>query len=73
MRVWECKIVVDDDELPDGFDLPPRRAAIAAVERAGFPVRACFSGWAGSLTVTEKRVMEDFGAATDGVVVIGDA
>jgi len=28
-QVWECKIVVPDDaELPDGFDWPPRRAAM---------------------------------------------
>ena len=32
-KVWECKIVLaPDTTLPTGFDSPPRRAAIEAVE-----------------------------------------
>ena len=26
LKVWTCKIVVDADSLPPGFDSPPRRA-----------------------------------------------
>lgn len=45
-RVWECKIVVRGDaELPCGFDQPPRRAAITAVNAAGFDVLCCSSSW----------------------------
>ena len=58
-KVWECKIVVSEDlELPDGFDSPPRLAAIEAVERAGFAVIDCFSGWGGTLTDTEKDIVD---------------
>jgi hypothetical protein len=56
VRVWECKIVVPaDEELPDGFDLPPRRAAIDMIEKHGVTVLACFSGWGGVLTEAEKK------------------
>lgn len=58
-RVWACKIVVPADaQLPDGFDAPPRRAAIEAVEEAGIDVFGCFSGWAGELTEIELQVLE---------------
>ena len=58
-RVWECKIVVPaDKELPLGFDAPPRRAAIEAVEKAGFEVISCFSGWGGSLDDLEKTIVD---------------
>jgi hypothetical protein len=57
-KVWECKIVVRDDvELPDGFDLPPRVAAIVAVEQAGISVISCFSGWGGELDETEEKIL----------------
>lgn len=61
-RVWECKIAIPNDaELPDGFDSPPRMAAQAAIEAAGFTVLSNFSGWGGELTdyeesLTEKRL-----------------
>ena len=58
-RVWACKIVVPADvELPSGFDAPPRGAAQQAVEDAGIEVLGCFSGWAGSLTEGERKVLE---------------
>lgn len=57
-QVWECKIVIDAPNLPGGFDYPPRMAVIKAVEEAGFPVLACFSGWGGVLTEAEKSVVE---------------
>ena len=56
MRVWECKIVLPEDDLPDGFDTPPRRAAIRAIEEAGFKVVTCFSGWGGSLNETQTEL-----------------
>lgn len=57
-KVWECKIVIPGHiELPEGFDLPPRRAAIEAIRRAGIPVTACLSGWGGSLTESEVAAL----------------
>ncbi len=59
VKVWECKIIVDADfELPNGFDFPPRRAAIEAVEAAGIPVLGCSSGWGGNLTKGEREAFE---------------
>ena len=59
-KVWECKIVVAEDaELPKGFDAPPRRSAMAAVEAAGIDVIACFSGWGGKVDKIEKQIIED--------------
>jgi hypothetical protein len=58
-KVWECKIVVSEDvKLPDGFDSPPRLAAIKAVEQYGFKVLDCFSGWGGKLTKIERIIVE---------------
>ena len=58
-QVWDCKIVVPKDvDLPMGFDAPPRRAAVMAVEDAGIPVFACFSGWGGSLNDIELEILE---------------
>ena len=57
-KVWDCKIVVPNDaELPDGFDYPPRKAAIEAVENAGIAVLSCFSGWGGRLTKVEAEIV----------------
>ncbi len=59
-KVWECKIVLaPDTTLPAGFDNPPRCAAIEAVEKAGFEVLECFSGWVGSLTDTERELVDE--------------
>ena len=59
-KTWGCKIVVPmDAQLPDGFDLPPRRAAIEAVERNGIPVLNCFSGWAEKLTPTQEQIVDE--------------
>ena len=57
-KVWECKIVVPGDaELPDGFDQPPRVAAIVAVTLAGVEVISCFSGWGGELDEVEEKIL----------------
>lgn len=57
-RIWTCKI---GGELPEGLapgsDLPMRQA----IERAyfdltGVEARFTFSGWAGELTIEERRV-----------------
>jgi len=59
-KVWNCKIVMPyDAELPSGFDRPPRRVAIEAVENAGVHVISCFSGWGGTLTKTELEVLNE--------------
>lgn len=58
-QVWECKIVVPADaKLPDGFDQPPRRAALNAVEKSDINVLACFSGWGGQLTACEEEYVD---------------
>lgn len=59
-RVWTCKLVIDDTKpVPMGFDQPPRHAAVAAVEAAGFHVVSMFSGWGGQLTDIEREVVEE--------------
>lgn len=56
-KIWTCKIVVlIDAKLPEGFDAPPRRAAIEAVTQH-VPVLSCFSGWGGSLNESELKVV----------------
>jgi hypothetical protein len=58
-RVWYCKLVVNDDKpFPEGFDAPPRRAAITAVEQRGIEVVDCFSGWGASLTKDQKGIVD---------------
>jgi hypothetical protein len=58
-KIWECKIVVSADAvLPDGFDFPPRRAAIDMVESHGIKVISCFSGWGGKLEKNELACIE---------------
>lgn len=72
-RVWTCKLVVeesDDKLLPMGCDLPPRQAAIAAVERLGFEVLSMFSGWGGNLTEVERQIVEER-SGTDGFYLAG--
>ena len=57
-KIWTCAIVVPGDaELPSGFDAPPRQAALEAVERFVEPL-ACFSGWDGSITPAQRRIVE---------------
>ena len=59
--VWSCKIVVlveHSSKIPDFFDVLPRGGAIRAVELAGIPVLACFSGWGGSLDRFESAILD---------------
>jgi hypothetical protein len=77
-RVWECKIVVRDDvELPEGFDFPPRRAAIDAVTDRGVSIVSCFSGWGGALTVSEYKALPrdkfDYPATSERLAMRVDA
>jgi len=58
-KVWTCKIVVPaDTKLPNGFDAPPRWAAMQAVEATGIPVLSCFSGWGGKLSDSEREIVD---------------
>ena len=58
-KVWECKIVVSGDiDQPNGFDSPPRMAAISAIEDKGIEVLHCLSGWGGKLTEIEKEIID---------------
>ena len=53
MKVWECKIIIEDGELPPGFDSPPRMAAQQAIEAAGFKVLSNSSGWGGDISESD--------------------
>ncbi len=65
-KVWECKIVVRDQDLPSGFDSPPRYAAVEAIKNSGIDVLSCFSGWGGKLTAPEKKIVDKYyGAKTN--------
>ena len=55
----------NDVELPDGFDSPPRSAAIFAVEKAGITVLSCFSGWGGTLTKIEAEIVDEHNEKID--------
>lgn len=44
-KYWVCIIEVNKKKLPNGFDLPPRMAAIKAVESKNIKVKNCWSGW----------------------------
>ncbi len=57
MRVWTCKILVQG-EIPDGFDAPPRSAAIKAINDSGIDVVRCWSGWDGVLSEDELAGLE---------------
>lgn len=59
-RVWDCKIGGEVDDLPAGSDLPMREAVQRAFrELTGVDARFTFSGWGGSLTTTERAVVND--------------
>ena len=60
-KVWACKIVVPFSHHPDGFDSPPRMAACQAIEKAGIPILACFSGWDGEIDEIERKIIEQKG------------
>jgi len=58
-KVWACKIVIPDSvQIPEGFDSPPRRAAMSAVLQHGIPVLTCFSGWDGTLSQEELHIVD---------------
>jgi len=61
LKVWTCKIIVDADELPPGFDYPPRMAAQNAIEDAGIEVLMNYSGWGGSLDKSDIKHLEENG------------
>lgn len=58
-QIWECKIVVSGNEIiPMGFDFPPRRGAIRAIENNNIKVLSCFSRWGGKLTAAEEKIVD---------------
>lgn len=68
MKVWDCKIVVYNNDILSieaGLDAVPRQAAIKAIEAAGYEVAHCFSGWGGTLTEVEKEVIAEFEARSN--------
>ena len=69
VKVWACKIIVSEDsELPNGFDYPPRMAAIEAVEVEGIKVLGCSSGWGGTITENEE---DAFNSMSSGIYYAG--
>lgn len=54
VKVWTCKVIVPDVDLPPGFDSPPRSAVVNAIESHGIEVLGCTSGWGGNLTKGER-------------------
>lgn len=58
-KVWDCKIVIrGNEDLPAGFDSPPRMAAKNAIENAGFEVLANFSGWGGEMDIHQIELVD---------------
>lgn len=58
-KIWDCKIVTPlNSEMPDGFDSPPRCAAMEAIEKAGIDIITCFSDWGGTLSDIEQKIVE---------------
>lgn len=58
-RIWTCKIGGVVDDLPDGADFPMRQAIKEAYRRiTGQDCDFCFSGWGGTLTELEQKVVE---------------
>jgi len=58
-NVWTCKIVTLDVDLPNGFDSPPRSAAMKAIESAGIEIIGCSSGWGGHLSKDELKALKE--------------
>lgn len=59
-RIWTCKIGGRVSGLPNGADLPMRRAIYSAFQAVtGRESEFIFSGWGGELTEGERAVIED--------------
>jgi prefoldin subunit 5 len=46
--IWECTVIVHNeelDDLPNGADWPPRKAAVEAIESLGLSIHSVSSGW----------------------------
>lgn len=61
LKVWTCKIVIKDGDLPSGFDYPPRMAAEKAILDAGFEVIMNRSCWGGELDECDMKFLEEQG------------
>lgn len=49
-KVWQCSVYIPNSQtLPNGADFAPRMAVINTLEKAGFDVVACASGWGGGV------------------------
>ena len=57
IHVWTCKIVVVADDIPAGFDFPPRMAAESAISEVG-EVIINSSGWGGELDESDRERLE---------------
>jgi hypothetical protein len=59
-RIWRCKIGGPVNWLPDGADLPMRKAIQEAFTRlTGREPEFTFSGWGAKLVESERAVVED--------------
>jgi hypothetical protein len=46
--IWDCTVIIHNEELndlPNGADWPPRKAAVEAIESLGLSVHSVSSGW----------------------------
>jgi hypothetical protein len=46
--IWECTVIIHNEELndlPNGADWPPRKAAVEAIESLGLSINSVSSGW----------------------------
>jgi hypothetical protein len=59
-KIWTCKIgATIESELPPGSDYPMRQAVeMAFREVTGRDSEFLFSGWGGSLTESERKVVD---------------
>jgi len=62
LRKWKCEIIIDDndEDLPAGFDFPPRRAAENAIQCHGYPVLLNSSGWGQEISDEELLTIKQW-------------
>jgi hypothetical protein len=73
-RVWTCKIGGVVGDMPNGADLPMRKAVFEAFEKMyGARAEFCFSGWGGTLAAAERAVVNnDDDAAITAIFAEGE-
>jgi hypothetical protein len=65
-KIWSCTIITYNEELndlPNGADFPPRRAAVEAIEGLGLSIHSVYSKWGceeftPKITALKRRIAE---------------